>query len=365
MTPSSDSDPREFRLGRALLLAAAVVIIVAGLRAAGAILIPLLLATFLAFVGFPILQWLCRKGVRLPLAVLVTVLVECGVISILGFLMSATFNDFARAAPGYLNALITKTKVLIVLLQDRGVDLSEWISLERIDPSALMDLAGGIVGGTVKGVASLFSLVMLVLIILVFVLVEVAALPEKLKRIRGGDRLAENVRAVMADIQRYLGVKTLMSLAVGTVIGLWVWLLGMPFPLFWAGLAFMLHYIPAIGAFLAGIPAILVALVQQGPGAALVLGLGYVVVNVVLGNFVEPVLMGHRFGLSTLVVFLSMMFWGWIWGPVGMLLSIPLTMIMKIVFKQSEELRWLALLMGPSAPMAAEAVRQQQAAEKS
>ena len=296
---------------------AAFVIVVAGLRAAGAILIPVLLAIFLAFAGFPILQWLCRRGVRLSLAVFATVLVEFGVLSILGFLMSTTFNDFARAAPGYVNALITKAKALIVLLQDRGVDLSEYIALERIDPSSLMDLAGGIVGGTVKGVASLFSHVMFVLIILIFVLVEVAALPEKLKQVRGGDRLAENVRAVMADIQRYLGVKTLMSLAVGTVIGLWVWFLGMPFPLFWAALAFLLHYIPAIGAFLAGIPAILVALVQQGVGTALVLALGYVAVNVVLGNFVEPVLMGHRFGLSTLVVFLSLMFWGWIWGPIA------------------------------------------------
>lgn len=344
-------------------MAAAAVIVVAGLRAAGPILIPLLLAIFLAFVGFPILQWLCRKGVRLSVAVVVTVLVECGLLTILGFLMSTTFNDFARAAPGYINALVTKTRDLVALLQGKGVDLSEWISVDRIDASAVMDLAGGIVGGTVKGVASLFSHVTLVLIILIFVLVEVAALPEKLKQVRGGDHLAENVRAVMADIQRYLGVKTLMSLAVGTVIGLWVWLLGMPFPLFWAALAFLLHYIPAIGAFLAGIPAILVALVQQGFGTALVLALGYVAVNVVLGNFVEPVLMGHRFGLSTLVVFLSMMFWGWIWGPVGMLLSIPLTMIIKIALKQSKELSWLALLMGPSAPMAAEAARHQHAAK--
>lgn len=340
-------------------MAAAAVIVIAGLRAAGPILIPLLLAIFLAFVGFPIVQWLCRRGVRLSLAVVVTVLVEFGLLTILGFLMSTTFNDFARAAPGYINALVTKTRALVALLQEKGVDLSEWISVERIDASAVMDLAGGIVGGTVKGVTSLFSYVTLVLIILIFVLVEVAALPQKLKHVDGGDRLAESVNEVMADIQRYLGVKTLMSFAVGTVIGLWVWLLGLPFPLFWAALAFLLHYIPAIGAFLAGVPAVLVALVQQGLGTALVLALGYFAVNFVLGNLVEPLLMGHRFGLSTLVVFLSMMFWGWMWGPVGMLLSIPLTMIIKIMLEQSEELRWLAVFMGPSAPMVAEAARRQ------
>jgi predicted PurR-regulated permease PerM len=343
---------------------AAAVVVVAGLRAAGPILIPVLLAVFLAFVGSPILQWLCRKGVRLSLAVFVTVLVEFGLLTILGLLMSTTFNEFARAAPGYLNALITKMRDLVALLPARGVDLSEYISLERLDPSSLMDLAGGIVGGTVKGVASLFSHVTLVLIILIFVLVELAALPEKLKRVQGGDRLTEYVQVIMTDIQRYLGVKTLMSLAVGAVVGLWVWFLDIPFPLFWAALAFLLHYIPAIGAFLAGIPAILVALVQQGFGTALVLALGFVAINVVLGNFVEPLLMGHRFGLSTLVVFLSLMFWGWIWGPVGMLLSIPLTMIIKIMLVQSDGLGWLALLMGPSAPMAAEAARHRQAGEE-
>ncbi|MCP4202758.1 MAG: AI-2E family transporter [bacterium] len=336
-------------------MTAAGVIVVAGLRAAGAVLIPFMFAIFLALIGFPIVEWLCRKGVRLSLAVLVTVLLECAALSILGYLISSTFNEFARAAPAYLNGLVEKTRALLTTLQERGIDLSTWISPDRLDAGAIMDLAGGIVRGTVKGVASFVSYVLLVFVILITAMFEVVALPEKLKRTRYGKLVSRNVKGVMADIQRYLGVKTLVSFATGVLVGLGVWIVDLPVPLFWAVLAFLLNYIPAIGSIIAAVPAVLVALVQQGWGTALVVAILFLAINFLLGNLIEPVLMGRQFGLSTLVVFMAMVFWGWIWGPIGMILSVPLTMIIKIVLEQSEELRWLAVLMGPAAPMAAAA----------
>ncbi len=352
---AADSPDSEVQLGRALLLVAAGIIVVAGLRAAGAVLIPFMFAIFLALAGVPIVEWLCRRGVRLRLAVLVTVLLECGALSILGYLISSTFNEFARAAPAYLNGLVDKIRVLVLTLQERGIDLSTWISPERLDASTIMDLAGGILRGTVRGVASFVSYVLLVFVILITAMFEVVALPEKLKRTRHGEVIARNVQGVMADIQRYLGVKTLVSLATGILVALGVWVLDLPVPLFWAVLAFLLNYIPAIGSIIAAIPAVLVALVQQGWGVALAVAVLYLAVNFLLGNLVEPALLGRQFGLSTLVVFMAMVFWGWIWGPVGMILSVPLTMIIKIVLEQSRELRWLAVLMGPAAPMAAAA----------
>ena len=356
MTDSTDSAQRDFDFGRALLLAASVVIVVAGLRAAGPVLIPFLFAFFLALLGFPLVQWFRERGVRLSLAIAVTVLLEFSGLTLLGYLMSTTFNRFARAAPEYLTALIEKARGLIAALDERGVDLSDWVSLDALDPAAAVDLVGNIVGGTVRGVASFVAYFLLVLVLLICAMFEVAGLPEKLRRIQGDPTLLDNFKTVLGDTQKYLGVKTLISLATGILVGLGVWAAGMPIPLFWAVSAFLLNYIPAIGSILAAIPAVLVALVQQGVGTAILVGAGYLVVNFVLGNLIEPALMGWRFRLSTLVVFLALIFWGWIWGPIGMILSIPLTMILKIGLRRSEELRWIALLMEPAGAGAARGV---------
>jgi len=220
--------------------------------------------------------------------------------------------------------------------------------VDALDPAAAVDLVGNIVGGTVKGLASFVAYFLLVLVILICAMFEVAGFPSKLQRIQGDPSLLDNFRTVMTDTQKYLGIKTLVSFATGVLVGLGVWLCDMPIPLFWAVSAFLLNYIPAIGSIIAAIPAVLVALVQQGAGTALLVGAGYLAVNFILGNLIEPALMGWRFRLSTLVVFLALMFWGWIWGPIGMVLSIPLTMILKIGLRRSEELRWIALLMEPA-----------------
>ena len=115
--------------------------------------------------------------------------------------------------------------------------------------------------------------------------------------------------------------------------------------LLWGLVAFLLNYVPNLGSIIAAVPAVLLALVQYGVGHALLVLMGYVAVNMLLGNLLEPVLMGRRLGLSTLVVFLSLVFWGWVWGPVGMLLSVPLTMIAKIFLENTRDLAWLAVML--------------------
>ena len=111
-----------------------------------------------------------------------------------------------------------------------------------------------------------------------------------------------------------------------------------------------MNFIPTLGSLIAAVPAVLLAVVQFGPGRALIVAIGYIVVNLTFGTFLEPHLMGRRLGLSMLVVFLSLVFWGGVWGPVGMLLSVPLTMILKILLENSEEFRWLATLLDASPP---------------
>ena len=213
------------------------------------------------------------------------------------------------------------------------------------------DTAINLVQKSTAAIAGIVQDTILVLLIVVFMLFEAAYFPAKL-RASMGDRLVRDVSRVTSEVQRYLGIKTIMSMSVGLAAGIWVAFCNVDYPVFWGLVAFIMHYIPNIGAFLASIPPMLLAVFENGTGTALVVALGYTVINTVLGNLVEPALMGRRFGLSTLVVFLSLVFWGWVWGPIGMLLSVPLTIVVKIMLEGSAEWRWLAVLLGPplSAP---------------
>ena len=116
----------------------------------------------------------------------------------------------------------------------------------------------------------------------------------------------------------------------------------------WGMVAFVLNYIPAIGSIIAAIPPVLIALVQvgMGPWHSLGVAIGYLIINVIFGNVIEPMLLGKRFGVSTLVVILSVIFWRWVWGPVGMFLAVPLTMIVMVMLENSKDFRWVAVAMG-------------------
>jgi predicted PurR-regulated permease PerM len=150
----------------------------------------------------------------------------------------------------------------------------------------------------------------------------------------------------MQNLGRYLGIKTLVSLATGVCAGLLTWALHVDFPLLWAMFAFLLNYVPTIGSIIAAVPAVLLALIQIGPGAAGATAVGFIAINAVFGNFLEPRLMGYGVGISPLVVFVGLVAWGWIFGPVGMLLSVPLTMTLKMALENDERTKWVAVLLG-------------------
>lgn len=333
---------------RPFLIAASLVILVAGLKAGAALIVPFLVALFLALLSLPVLRWLVERGARPSLAALLTVLAVIAVLAVFGFLVSGAAIGFADAVPVYLELLFNKARSALETLSAQGIVLSEWVAIERLDPAPLMDMAGGIVRGTVKGVASGFSYTILVLLTTIFLLAEATGFPAKLGLAFGGREYdTRRFIRVTHEIQRYLGLKTLTSAATGLLIGVWVAIVGVEFALFWGLLAFVLNYIPIIGSIVASIPAILLTLVQYGTGRALAVAAGYLVVNIVIGNIVEPQLMGRRFGMSTLVVFLALGFWGWVWGPIGALLSVPLTMMLKIALEHTPNLRWIAVLLGP------------------
>lgn len=334
-----------------LLVVAALIVVIAGFRAAASLLVPLLLALFVTVLSLPILNWLIRRGLPSRLAVLATILADVGVLTGFGFLLSGAVAEFTESAPIYVEQLYRIVKAVLASLEAQGFVLTDWLKVDQIEPGALMNLMGGLVGGTLVGALKSFSFTLLVVLMVVFLLFESVGFPEKVQQALGERGYEpERFRRMVHEMQLYLGIKTVVGIAMGVLLGIWVAFLGIDFPLLWGLTAFLLHYIPNVGGFAAAVPPALLALIQHDVGKAFLVVLAFLVVELALGSLLEPHLMGRRFGLSTLVVFLSLVFWGWLWGPIGMLLSVPLTLLVKLYLKHSPVLRPYAMLLGPLSP---------------
>lgn len=330
-----------------LLTLAALIIVCAGLKTAQALLVPFLLAFFISIICAGPFYWLQQHKIPAPAALLMVIFcVMLGGFIVLT-LVGTSVNDFTNQLPLYQEKLRSQTLVLFDWLEKLGIKLSKQVLLEHFDPGALMQSAASMLA-TAGGVLTNSFLILLTVI---FILLEAAGMPNKLRAALGdADASLASFEKFVSSVRQYLAIKTLVSFATGIVVAIGLLLLGLDYALLWGMLAFLLNYVPNIGSIIAAIPAILLAVVQLGPFYALSVAVLYLATNVVMGNAVEPRLMGQKLGLSALVVFLSLVFWGWILGPVGMLLSVPLTMIVKIALEVNDSTRWLAILLGSDAP---------------
>jgi len=349
-----DAQPALDTVFRRTLALAAIVVIVAGLKLAQAILVPLIIALFIAILCAPAFTWLTRHRIPRVLAVLIIMLLVFLLLSGFGAVVGKSVNEFTDELPSYQARWNAIANSMDGWLEGHKIDVAGIEPFKMVNAGSALSM----LGGTLKGTLSVLSNGLMVLLIVIFMLLEWSEFPAKLKMaFVDGKRREERATRMGRQVLQYLSLKTLMSLATGASIGIWLAILGLDFVVLWAFLAFALNFIPNIGSVIAAVPAVLLAVVQLGLGKALMVAIGYVVVNMVIGNFIEPAVMGHQLGLSPLVVFLSLIVWGWIWGPVGMLLSVPLTMIVKISMEYNENLKPIAILLGP-APEAAAPVKE-------
>lgn len=216
--------------------------------------------------------------------------------------------------------------------------------MEQFKPRTIFTLAAGIVGS----IGQILSKAFLILLTVIFILLEAGTLDRKVKDAfaRQTPDAGQRAREIIDSIHRYIVIKSWVSLLTGLLIAMWLKLLGVPYANLWGLLAFMFNFVPNVGSVIAAIPAVLIAWLDLSAWPAISCAMGFVVVNVVLGNLIEPRVMGRGLGLSPLVVFCSMVFWGWVLGPVGMLLSVPLTMTARIALDGFEDTKWVATLMG-------------------
>lgn len=327
---------------RVMVVTAAVIIVLAGIKAASAIMVPFLLSIFIAIACSPLINFAQRYQVPRWASVTLVILL----IIVFGFMLAGlvgqSLGEFKRNLPVYEQQLSTQFVWVIDQLQRFNIYIDKSLVQSYIDPGVVMSIATNFL----SGLGGVLSNVFLILLTVIFMLFEAESMPKRIHiALRDPGMKLLHIDRFLKSVNDYLGIKTLVSLMTGCLIGVWLWILGVDHVMLWAVLAFLLNFIPNIGSIIAAIPAVCIAFVELGLGVAGLTALGFVAVNTVMGNVVEPRFLGRGLGLSTLVVFLSLIFWGWLLGTVGMLLSVPLTMIVKIAMESREETRWLAVLL--------------------
>jgi AI-2 transport protein TqsA len=352
LTPSGG---RKMQGARALLTVASLFVVIAGLRFAAPLLIPVVSAFFLAVLSYPMMGWLMRKRVPHIAALLITVATIVVILGLMGWAAYGLLKNFASEVPGYVAKLKFLVENFAAWMELKaGVDgavkaIAEFNLQSLVDLATTQDVMKQLASyafGTFGAVAIFLGSLVAVLIVLMFTLMEAPGTQNRVELVRraGGPDLSLLMNSA-SDVQKYLGVKTLMSAGTGLLAFLWCLLFGLKYPLLWGILAFVFNFIPAVGSTAAAVPAIIEGLVTNGPGCAIGVALGFGAINFCLDSLLQPMLLGRKFGISGLVIVLSVVFWGWMWGPIGMFLAVPLTMMIKVLLENTKEFRWVSAAM--------------------
>jgi len=330
-------------INSALLSIGAFVIIIAGAMYAESIVNPLLMALFIGIICAQPVKWLKKKKVPDGLAVTLVILLILAVYAGLIELISTSISLFIRDAPKYQESIASILDSVRQVLSDRGMSSAVIGDEGAMDPSKMMQY-------TTKVVASLREMIseeITFLLLTIFLISEIKSVGFKMEVIvKYSNVSSDYLKSLERSIRHYLSIKTVTSLATGILVGISLALIGVDYPILWGFVAFLLNYIPTIGSFIAAIPAVFLSIIELGfPTSFLTIG-AYIVINFGVGNIVEPKIMGKGLGLSTFVVFFALIFWGFTLGYVGMFLSVPIMMVIKILLEHNPKTKWIAALLG-------------------
>ncbi len=334
----------------AMLALASVVVIVAGLKAASPILVPFLLASFIALLSSPALFWMRARGLPNSLALFVVLSGLLGIGAFFGGLLSSSINEFTQMLPSYQARFGRALVDLIAQLAAYGIDFgASPEEANPFDPETTLGIAGNLAGS----LGTLVNNAFLIFLTVFFILLEAASIPRKIQEAFGmSPTLDGQVAEVATAVRRYLVIKSIASSVTGLIVYGGLVALGVKFAPLWGLVAFLLNFVPAVGSIIAALPTVALAFVDGGPELAIAVAVLYLTVNVTIGNFIEPQVLGQGVGLSPLVVVTSLVFWGFVLGPVGMVLAVPLTVILRIALDNQPQTQWLAVLLGPAVPKA-------------
>lgn len=323
---------KSIRPEKVLYVMAALAIVLGAMKMAAGVLVPGLLALFIAIVCTEPMYWLVERGVPRWAAIILVVLMLMGLSSLMPVVIGGSFVQFTNELPVYqerLDALLVRSSAE---LAEYGYDLENLRTI--FDLSAAL----GWVQVILTALGGLLSMFLLIMLLVIFILVDVP------KSLGDGEHTAAQI---IRTVQHYFAIKTFTSLLTGTVVAVFLLVVDVQYPYLWGFVAFLFNFVPNIGSVLAAIPAFALALLFDGVTAALIVAVGYVVINIGISNGIEPRIMGQQLGIRFVWIFTSLVVWGWILGPIGMLLAVPLTMTLRIITEGHPDTKWISDLLKP------------------
>jgi len=333
---------KEHKIGYYFIVMASVVIVLAGIKSASVVIVPFLLSLFIAIILSPLYNYFKSKGVADILSVTLVITVFILFLAFIAKLVGTSVHDFSANINTYAQKLSVYYQLIAGYADSLGIGISTDDIANLINMKQAMKFATSII----QNMGAMFTNGFIIILTVVFMLLESHYFVKKVELIDEHKETMAHIETIFSKIKNYMVLKALISLLTGAIVWISLYFLGTDYAFLWAVLAFMLNFIPNIGSIIAAIPAVLITLVQLGGMSAFFVVILYTVINVVIGSIFEPKIMGKGLGLSTLIIFLSLMFWGWLLGVVGMLLSIPLTIMAKIIFDANKNTRWIGILLG-------------------
>jgi predicted PurR-regulated permease PerM len=299
--------------------------------------------------GIP-LEYLKRFKVPSFLRIIIVIVIVMAVIYMLGKLVSINIIEFQKQLPIYEKKFWEYAGIVLAyfdISQEQGKEMLDSF-FNNFKQNRLASL-GGLLQSLSGSFFSFLGNLMWVLLFMIFILAEREAFTRRFVKKLGNEGAApvlETMARVNHSVQQYLGLKTIISLLTGTLVTVVLWLFGVDFALLWGTLVFLMNFIPTIGSIVATVPPIAITLFQYGSiSKTLLVSILLIAIQVTVGNILEPKIMGRGLNLSPLVVLLSLIFWGWLWGIPGMLLSVPLTAAIRIGMEQLDSTRTVAALI--------------------
>ena len=325
-----------------LILVTSISILFVIMKYASGLLAPFFISIAFAIVLSPLLTALQKRRIPKIISLILIIFLSSIPTLVLGGYMASEAQEFATNFHTMKTEFESTLAKTILKLQNFGLSVNQSDIEAIFAKSNLTEIVKNLASQT----STQFSNIFLILFTVAFMLMESQYIHHKVQKILSKSKIElEDGMRIIAKINTYFIIKVKTSL----VTALWVlavlWFYDIDYFYLWAALAFFLNFIPVVGSILAAVPPVILALMEQGMMTALWVALWYVTINMVIGNILEPRIMGKGLGLSALVIFLSMTLWGWVLGPTGMILSVPLTMAMQFLFAQYKETEWIALML--------------------
>ncbi len=333
---------KESKIGYYFVVMASVIIVLAGIKSASEIIVPFLLSLFLAIILLPSYNYFNKKGLPDIISLSIVIGLFILVISLVVKLIGSSMSDFNSNIDFYSEQLNVYYNSFTMLASKIGIEISVEDLSGMINSKQIMSFATGIM----QSMGSMFTNGFVVLFTVIFMLLESNHFKSKIELFSDNSESISHVQQITAQIKEYMVLKAVISIFTGLIVWIALAIVGTDYAFLWAVVAFLFNFIPNIGSIIAAVPAVLLTLVQFGFVSAMIVSGVYVAINIIIGSIIEPKVMGKGLGLSTLVVFLSLLFWGWLLGIVGMLLSIPLTIMIKIILDDDENTKWISILLG-------------------